>query len=157
MANRKIIFRIFIYIIFVFVLSTYLNLDNSQYFSDIITFLSVTIGFSITALSIIATSQFSKELYKKEDKKNNSKTLLHTLIDKFKIAITVFLGTIVSILIFYYLDDVNFVDYKFWKTHISIKTVLVGNTWLLTILSIYHFVKVFNLFTKFIIKNSKIM
>lgn len=53
-------------------------------FSDIVTFISIATGFSITSLSIIATSTFSKNLYQKEDSKDRSKTLLHVLVGNFK-------------------------------------------------------------------------
>jgi|SRR5699024_1528707 len=153
--NKKI--QVIIYLSFVFLLSTYLYLDNSEYFSDIITFLSVTLGFSITAMSIIATSKFSKELYNKESPYNNSKTLLHILIDRFKKSIIIFLITLSSILLFFYVKKMDFIVYDFWKTEISVKSIMIGNIWYLTILSIYHFVNVLNLFSKFIIQSSKKM
>lgn len=153
--NKK--FQIIIYVLLVFLLSTYLQLDNSEYFSDIITFLSVTLGFSITAMSIIATSNFSKELYKKESTHNNSKTLLHILIDRFRKSIFIFLITLISILIFLYVKKLDFISYDFWKTEISVKSVMIGNIWYLTILSIYHFINILNLFSKFIIQSSKKM
>lgn len=153
--NKK--FQIIIYILLVFLLSTYLQLDNSEYFSDIITLLSVTLGFSITAMSIIATSNFSKELYKKESTHNNSKTLLHILIDRFRKSIFIFLITLISILIFLYVKKLDFISYDFWKTEISVKSVMIGNIWYLTILSIYHFINILNLFSKFIIQSSKKM
>ena len=48
--------------LFAFILfSTMWNFENSSAFDTIATFLSITIGFTITALSIIANSSFSKE------------------------------------------------------------------------------------------------
>lgn len=157
MKHKSKIIQIIIYLLFVFLLSTYLHLDNSEYFSDIITFLAVTMGFSITAMSIIATSRFSKDLYQKESPSDNSKTLLHILIDKFRKSIIIFLTTLSLILFFFYIKKLDFTTYNFWKTDISFKSIIIGSIWYLTILSIYHFINVLNLFSKFIIQSSKKM
>ncbi len=53
-----------------------------NFFGVIITYLSITIGFAITAMSIIAASPISNALYKIEYKQ--SKTVLDELIDRFK-------------------------------------------------------------------------
>ena len=94
-------------IILVILLMTKWNFDNSSAFTSILTFLSIIAGFSITALSIIETSNFSKELYLKESPKNNSLTLLHELISIFKNATLLFIITIILILLFEFLSDVN--------------------------------------------------
>lgn len=83
MQTVKYISKYLLSIGVIFLLSTYLHFDNSATFGHILTFLSITTGFTITALSIIATSNFSKDLYKKEAPDDNSKSLLHQLVGKF--------------------------------------------------------------------------
>lgn len=61
-----------------------LNIFNNNYkdYSDIITFLSIMIGFKITSLSILFNSPLKKSLY---DRKNTDyKTELHRLKDFYK-------------------------------------------------------------------------
>src|SRR3989339_122143 len=77
---------------------------SDKAFSDIVTFISIATGFSITSLSIIAISNFSKNLYLKEDSKDNSKTLLHVLVGNFKNSIYFFTFTVSLILLYKYFD-----------------------------------------------------
>lgn len=143
-------------IIVIFFLSTYLYLDKSDLaFGHIITFLSIITGFCITALSIISTSNFAKELYKLEDPKDNSKTLLHNLTDTFKTCILSSSIAIVLILVTFYFSNIDFCKFEFLRTFISIKTFIVGGVWYFTIVSIIIFINLVFLFSKFVIQSAK--
>ena len=139
----------------IFLLSTYLHFDNSSTFGHILTFLSVTTGFTITALSIIATSNFSKDLYKKEAPDDNSKTLLHQLVAKFEKSTITFASAIVLILIFSLIEPTNLKEWSFFNITISLKTVLSGSIWFLTFRSIWLFLDLLKMFSKFVIQSAK--
>lgn len=138
-----------------FLFSSYLYFENSSTFPQILTFLSITIGFSITGLSIIATSKFSKDLYKQEDASDNSKTLLHQLIGKFEKAIITFTASIVLILIFSFIAPVECKQIHFWNTKVSLKSILSSVIWVLTFISIWNFTDLLKLFSKFVIQSAK--
>lgn len=143
-------------VVLIFLFSTYLYLDKTDLaFGHIITFLSIITGFCITALSIIATSNFAKELYKLEDPKNNSKTLLHNLTDTFTKCILSSSIAIVLILFSYYLANIEFCKFNFLNTYISLKTIIIGGIWYFTIVSIIIFLRLVFLFTKFVIQSAK--
>lgn len=152
--NKSLFFIISVIAVFAF--STILYLENSvEAFSHIITFLSIITGFCITALSIIATSNFAKDLYKIEDPKNNSKTILHNLINTFTKCIITSSSTIILILISYYISDIKFQIFQLLNLNISLKTIIVGLIWYFTIISIILFFKLVFLFSKFVIQNAK--
>ena len=152
---KPIIF-IIVFLLIVLLFSTVLNFDNSNAFDTIATFLSITIGFTITALSIIATSSFSKELYKTEDEKDNSKTLLHSLINLFKISTFIFIATIGLILTYKFVPAPKTVEPTFLiKSYpITFLILLKGTIWCLTIISFCFFIKLFETFAKFIVKTA---
>lgn len=153
---NKVIFYV-LSIICIFAFSTILYLESSvKAFSHIITFLSIIAGFCITALSIIATSNFAKELYKIEDPKDNSKTILHNLIGTFTNCIVSSSITIILILLIFYIGDLNFKSYDFSGLNVGIFKVMIGAIWYLTIVSIYIFLKLVFLFSKFVIQNAKL-
>lgn len=142
-----------LYIIAFFLFLTIWKIEEKEILNSIVTFLSITTGFTITALSIIATSKFSQKLYSIESEEDNSKTLLHELVDKFKSATKIFLITIALILIFPFVslyDSNNFylLTYCIEPSHI-IKSMVFS----LTILSFYKFVSLLILFSKFVIKS----
>ena len=139
----------------ILLLSTILHFDNSSTFGHILTFLSVTTGFTITALSIIATSNFSKDLYKKEAPDDNSKTLLHQLVAKFEKSTITFVSAIILILVFSLVEPTNFKEWSFSNTVISLKTVLSGLIWFLTFRSIWLFLDLLKMFSKFVIQSAK--
>lgn len=152
----KIILALFAYLFVILLFSTVWNFDNSNAFEMIATFLSITIGFTITALSIIATSHFSKELYQTEDKKDNSKTLLHILVNLFKTSTLIFTFTIILILIYKFAGAA-----KVFQPIFSIKSypitfliLLKSIIWSLTLVSFYFFLKLFETFSKFVIKTA---
>ncbi len=155
----KIIKPIISAVLFLFtisILSTVWNLDNSGAFDTVATFLSITIGFTITALSIIATSSFSKELYKTEDEKDNSKTLLHVLINLFKTSTFIFILTIGLILVYKFIKVSNLVEpsCSIKSYEITLSVLLKAVIWYLTMVSFYFFIKLFNTFSKFVIKTA---
>lgn len=117
----KNILKYTISFVIIILLSTWFNFDNTQTFSHVLTFLSVTTGFTITALSIIATSDFSKVLYKKESVNDNSKTLLHELVNKFEKSTLTFTTVIILILIFSFIEPINFRVIIYFNTKISFK------------------------------------
>jgi len=139
----------------ILLLSTILHFDNSSTFGHILTFLSIITGFTITALSIIATSNFSKDLYKKEAPDDNSKTILHQLVAKFEKSTITFVSAIILILIFSLVEPINFKEWSFSNTVISLKTVLSGLIWFLTFRSIWLFIVLLKMFSKFVIQSAK--
>lgn len=139
----------------IFLLSTYLHFDNSSTFGHILTFLSVTTGFTITALSIIAISNFSKDLYKKEAPDDNSKSILHRLVAKFEKSTITFVSAIILILIFSLVKPINFKEWSYYNTVISLKTVLSGLIWFLTFRSVWLFIALLKMFSKFVIQSAK--
>lgn len=155
MQMVKNITRLILTLGIIFLLSTYLHFENSSTFAHILTFLSVTTGFTITALSIIATSSFSKDLYKNEAPNDNSKTLLHQLVGKFEKSTLTFATAITLILIFSFIEPIELRNYKFWNTQISIKSILSSVIWFLTFLAIWFFIDLLKMFTKFVIQSAK--
>lgn len=153
LIKNIILFILSLVVIFLF--ATYLDFDNSKTFENILTFLSVTIGFTITALSIIATSSFAKDLYKQEAPKDNSKTLLHQLVGKFANATIAFATAITLILIYSFIEPIKVTCFEFWNTKISIKSILSGAIWYLSFLSIWFFIDLIKLFSKFVIQSAK--
>jgi len=136
--------------------STVWNFDNSNAFDTIATFLSITIGFTITGLSIIATTSFSKELYKIEDEKDNSKTLLHILINLFKNSTLFFIATIGLILVYKFFPTpiINETILHLKSYPITLLIILKSTIWCLTIFSFYYFIRLFETFSKFVIKSA---
>jgi len=154
MRRIKAIAWIIISMLAILLFSTKFNFDNESSFDTISTFLSILVGFTVTAMSIIATSSFSKQLYKLEDKKDNSKTLLHVLVKQFKIATLSFIATIGLILLFKFLptETINLLIIKSYS--ISTKILIKSTIWYMTIVSFITFVGLFNTFTKFVVKSA---
>lgn len=155
MQTVKYISKYLLSIGVIFLLSTYLHFDNSATFGHILTFLSITTGFTITALSIISTSNFSKDLYKKEAPNDNSKSLLHQLVGKFEKSTLTFSSAIILILIYSLIEPATIKEYSFFKTVISFKTILSGLIWFLTFWSIWLFLELIKMFSKFVIQSAK--
>lgn len=149
---KNLIF-IFVSVMAVLLFSTKLNFDNGGAFDSISTFLSISTGFSITALSIIATSSFSKNLYRLEDKKDNSKTLLHVLVNQFRLSTLVFILTIGLILLFKFIPTKGDCLFTIRSYKISWDILLKSTIWYMTLISFYEFIRLFRTFTKFVIKS----
>lgn len=149
---NKILFSIFL--IAIFMIFFFYDIKPSENSFEIIaTFLSIFIGFCFTALSIITTSKFSKILFSTESKSDNSKTLLHELIDKFKYAIINSTICIILIIIYFSLNqktDYILISYQ----NISLKFILSTFILFFNIISFYYFFKLLNIFLQFVIKES---
>ena len=81
-----------ILIIIIFILTSllfyFLKLDyNDVFYSNVITYLSISFGFIITSLSILYNSEYIKKLYKNKDYESNTLTVLHRLGRYYKINI----------------------------------------------------------------------
>ncbi len=143
-------------VILIFLLSTFLYREkSSEAFDSIITFLSIVVGFCFTALSIISTSKFARDLYEKEDKKDNSKTLLHNLIYQFKVCVLNCTIAIIIVLIYNYFEGFEFNQYHICKVDISLGAVIIGSIWFFTFSSIIRFMQLIQLFSKFVVQNAK--
>lgn len=123
-------------------------------FSDIVTFISITTGFSITSLSIIATSNFSRNLYLKEDNKDHSKTLLHKLVGNFKNSIYFFSFTVCLILLYKYFDKPHY-TILIREMEFDLIQIFASIIWYFTILSIVRFLILVNMFAQFVIQTAK--
>lgn len=146
-----IIFSLFIILLFIIKLNL-----NVKAFDVIATFLSITTGFTITALSIIATSPFSKNLYNQESRKNNSKTLLHELVDNFKTSMIFFISTISLITILnLFPEKYTFYFFKIFSLKFTTFEILKSIILYLSILSLISFFTLFNSFSKFVVKSGK--
>lgn len=151
----KIIVLTILSVFLILLFSTVWNFDNKDAFDTIATFLSITIGFTITALSIIATSSFSKHLYSLEDDKDNSRTLLHILISEFKISTVIFICTIGLILIFQFFTISNNVLFYAKSYPISFNVLLKSIIGYMTIVSFIYFFRLFDKFSKFVLQSAK--
>jgi len=151
--RTSVIFLLVFFLFFLFV--TVFDFDNDEVFSSILDFLSIMTGFSITALSIIAVSKFSKELYKIEDSKDNSMTLLHRLVHKFKVSTMLYIFTIFFILLYGFLPQKKPVIVAIGDFEIYISVFIKGLVWSFTILCLYKFVELFWMFSDFVIKSVK--
>lgn len=142
-----------------FILFLSLKLDlNIKAFDVVATFLSITTGFTITALSIMTTSPFSRNLYEKESAKNNSKTLFHELVDKFRRSMLLFIVTISFIILLnLFKEDYTSTILTFCKTKFILIEVLKTTILYFSILSLISFVILFNTFSKFVVKSGSII
>lgn len=154
MLKKILVITFSIVIILIFTLKLDLN---SKAFDVVATFLSITTGFTITALSIMATSPFSRNLYEKESSKNNSKTLLHELVDKFKISMMLFIITISLIaLLNLFKEEYISTIFTLCKTKLTTIEILKSTILYFSILSLISFVILFNTFAKFVVKSGSI-
>ena len=114
-----------------------LGFDNDVAFSSILTFLSVVIGFSVTAMSIIAISDFSDELYKMESKDNNDMTLFHDLIHEYKRAVLLFILGVFLILMYYFLLQDSQWTISIVKYDLHVKSFVKELVWCFLLLSLF--------------------
>lgn len=155
MRAVKALFLILLILAIVLLLSTFWYKDTSSAFEGILTFLSIVTGFAITGMSIIASSSFSKELYKMEVPNDNSKTLLHTLVGKFQNLTIICLLAICCILSYTFLKPYDIGGFAFYETCISLKRVLSSVIWVATMLAVISFLGLISDFSAFIIQSSK--
>lgn len=140
----------------IFMLSTLWNFANDKAFETITIFLSITTGFTITALSIIATSKFSKQLYQIEDDTDNSRTLLHKLVRQIQFSSLIFVSTIGLILLYQFLPNApEWSSFRFIGYDLDLKIILNSTIWVMVIFAFYEFIKIFNMFSNFVIQAAK--
>jgi hypothetical protein len=157
MQTAKNILKCTFFIIIALLLSTYCYFDNHSEFGYILTFLSIVTGFTITSLSIISISTFSKHLYNQEVPNDNSRTLLHQLVGKFEELILISVLTITLIFIFYFIEPITisiFKEYSIYNVPISIKKILSGSIWCLNFWTIFLFTKLLKMFSKFVVQSA---
>ena len=95
---------------------------SSGLYSDLITFLSILIGFQIAAFAILFTSPTVKALYETKDTENPYITLKHRLKNYYKFAFNLSLG---SILLIFILQMFSFEI--IWLKRIIILTIITSN------------------------------
>jgi hypothetical protein len=75
-------------------------------------------GFYVSSLAIFSTSTYVADLYKIEEKNDSSKTLLHTLVQSYKLGLIAILLTILYLLFIQITigqsdnDSIRFSDYR---------------------------------------------
>lgn len=93
----------YIIVFFVIGILQYQFLDdfyiNEELISNITVFMSIIFGFYITSLAIFVTSSYVSSLYQKQDKRNKSATLLHTLVYNYKLGLTITLFSILYLIL----------------------------------------------------------
>ena len=156
----KNIIKCAIYIFFTFffylVISKY-NLGFSGKISDLLSFLSIAIGFCITSLSLIATTKFSQTLYNIQSKNRNDKTLLHELIQIFQTANYYFLILICLIICYLFIENIfegNFIKHNIsWQ--IETKNIFQSCITSLIFISLYKFYRLIQILGKYVIQAAK--
>ena len=158
--------KIIIFLIFLLALTfyfSYYKLNTSSNFEMMMSFMSITIGFSITALSITASSAFSKKLYQIENPKNNGETLLHKLINTFKASTFLCISNILLIFLYSIATraflETSLVPYQLRllneSKEISVEHIFQALIWGTLFLSIYEFIKLLKVFFNFVIQSAK--
>jgi len=155
MQVLKIIVEFFILICIIAFFAFVFYPEDTLLFKEALTLLSIVMGFSITALSLIANSNFSKELYKQESSNDNSKTLLHEFVEKFKSSIVLFISTILVILIYTLLEEKIRYTYNLGEFTFNLKGLLFGVVFYLILRSVYSFFSLTKMFSKFVIQSAK--
>lgn len=135
---------------------SWFNVKSSASFEMMLSFMSITIGFSVTALSLVASSSFSKVLYGKAGKSNN-KTQLHDLIDLFKQANSLFLVNIMLIFLHSWFNQewLESVSFSLKVVVVNLGHLFEAIVWGLLILSVIIFFRLFNMFCSYIIQEAK--
>lgn len=136
-----------IIVFFIFFISTYLifpflSFHNifKELISNIITFLSIILGFYFTCISILFSSKYMHNL-KKEDSHNKTQRLIHTLITYFKSSIYTALITIIISMLILITDSLHISFFN--KILFSILIALLSINFLFIILLIKV---IFNIF-----------
>ncbi len=137
-------------------LTTFLNFDNDKFFGDIVTFIAILVGFSITSLTIIANSQFSKHLLHLDNPKNNGETLLHDLIGKFRWSTIIFILTVIVIFIYNFIGtNIHFITHSLFGFNYTYRGLLNSTIWYFTLLSIIKFIELFKMILLFVIRSAE--
>lgn len=72
---------------------------SKEFVATILTVFAVIFGFYSTCFAVFATSKYLSRLYKIEDRHDNRKTLLDTLLGEFIVATYFLLGSIIYLVI----------------------------------------------------------
>lgn len=149
---------LFLTFFFYLVISKY-NLGFSGRISDLLSFLSIAIGFCITSLSLIATTKFSQALYNIQSRNRNDKTLLHELIQIFQTANYCFLILICLIICYLFIENIFEGNLIYIKHNISwqieIKNIFQSCITSLIFISLYKFYKLIQILGKYVIQAAK--
>ncbi len=154
MKNR--FFLLFALILAFTVIFSWFDVETSSSFEMMMGFMSITIGFSVTALSVVASSKFSKTLYGKQGSSNN-KTQLHDLIDLFKNANFLFLFNIAIIFIHSWFSNgwLKTLGLVIKEKSWNLGHLFEGLIWAILCVSIFEFYKLFNMFCMYIIQEAQ--
>lgn len=129
----------FIATIFLSLLAGYFIFNNFDMYSEMVTFLSIVIGFEITSFSILFSTPLKKTLYDRKIK--TYKTELHRLKDFFQFSIYV---GIISIILIFCIPKFSLSIQNFHLTKdILVMPILIGNIYCFIKLSI----ELFRIFT----------
>lgn len=152
-------FHIIIHIVilsFIYYATTIHNIGFNGKFSDLLSFLSIAVGFCITSLSLIATTKFARVLYLEQSKDNNSQTLLHHLVQKFQKANFSFFSGIVSILVYLLISDsklnLNPIIYGY---NISILKLIETLVIFFILIGMWQFIKLMKIMGQYVIQSGK--
>ncbi len=120
----------FFWIIIIIGLFIGLFIFNSSFnhYSDLITFLSIMVGFKISALAILFNSTLKVTLYDRMNK--TYRTELHRLKDFFKHSLYF---EIISVMVIFFMPDktifVNFIFNVFIGKYLIVSPILLGTTY----------------------------
>lgn len=130
----------------------YMPIDKDYKFEEVLTFLSIVLGFTFTGMTLISGSEFSRKLYNRESKSNNSLTQLHELVEIYYFNAKLFIVNSVLIILFelfnkhLMLTDFIIVKIDFYKLgYISIVY--------LTLINCYNFYRLIKLFKNQVIQS----
>ena len=101
MYKRHIIVLIIIFLCST-IFSYYAKIDylHNNFLSNLITFLSITVGFIITSISILFSSNTIKNFYNEVDKEKNTITKLHRLKNYYNFAVlTAIISVVIALLL----------------------------------------------------------
>lgn len=111
---KKAIITIIFFSIMYFIQYILKYIPSENFITAILTLFSIFFGFYITSFAVFATSKYLSKLYLIEDEKDNRKTLLDNLIERFQFATIVLLLSIIYLIFIYILTsyiNITFVKY----------------------------------------------
>ena len=118
---------------------------KKEFIASLLTVFSMFFGFYITSFAVFSTSKYLSKLYKKQDKLDNRKTLLHNLIEDFKWPAYLLLFSI-SYLIIIYIVIENKIPYLYYFTYIVLGVIS---------LNIFYIFKTIDIFIKAALQSAK--
>lgn len=153
MKNNYFKYIPYFFLLFFFIVSyKYMPIDKCYKFEEILTFLSIVLGFTFTGMTLISGAEFSKKLYSRESKKNNAQTQLHELVEIYFISTKWFI--INSILIIFFSVFKSFFGIIILFSHeIDFYRIMFISITYLTIISFYKFYSLIKLFKNQVIQS----